>query len=148
VIYFLQSVEGGPVKIGHSGDVPSRIESLEAHYKKRLALLGTMPGGRDEEREVHERFAHLRFGRTEQFRPAPELMAFIGRPLLVGANPDAVEAMPGPGTGLRHARIELPDIDFQRLKRASTRVHISLSAYIRQAVMERIEADERKAVKP
>jgi hypothetical protein len=45
---------------------------------------------------------------------------------------------------MRHARIELPDADYQRLKRAADRVHISVAAYIRQAVMERIAEDERK----
>lgn len=47
----------------------------------------------------------------------------------------------------RHARIELPDDDYQRLKRAADRVHISVAAYIRQAVMERIEDDERRGLK-
>jgi hypothetical protein len=36
----------------------------------------------------------LRLGRTEQFRPGADLLEFIGRPLLVGVNPDAVEASP------------------------------------------------------
>jgi len=31
----------------------------------------------------------------------------------------------------RHARIELPDDDYQRLKRAADRVRISFAAYIR-----------------
>ena len=46
---------------------------------------------------------------------------------------------------VRHARIELPDEDYQRLKRAADRFRISVAAYIRLAVMERIESDERKA---
>jgi hypothetical protein len=54
-----------------------------------------MPGGRDEETAIHDRFSHLRLGRTEQFRPASDLMEFIGRPLLVDLNPDAVEVMSG-----------------------------------------------------
>jgi hypothetical protein len=58
-----------------------------------LALLATLPGGYKEEREIHEKFAHLRFDRTEQFAPATELMEFIGKPLLVAADPDAVEVM-------------------------------------------------------
>jgi hypothetical protein len=95
MIYFLQSTEGGPVKIGHSADVDTRRLQLESHYSQPLALLATMPGERDEERAIHERFAHLRLGRTEQFRPAADLMAFLGRPLLVDPNPDAVEAMSG-----------------------------------------------------
>jgi predicted DNA-binding protein len=45
---------------------------------------------------------------------------------------------------IRHARIELPDEDYQRLKRAAKAVHIAVAAYIRQAVMERIEDDERR----
>lgn len=52
-----------------------------------------MEGGREDERNIHARFAHLRFGRSEQFRPDPELMTFIGRPLLAVANPDTVEVM-------------------------------------------------------
>jgi hypothetical protein len=93
VIYFLQSTDGGPVKIGHSEDVEARVRQLEGHYGRPMALLATMPGGRDEERAVHDRFAHLRLGRTEQFRPDRELFEFINRPLLVGPNPDAIEAM-------------------------------------------------------
>ncbi len=45
---------------------------------------------------------------------------------------------------VKHARIELPEDDYQRLKDAAKRYHISVSAYIRQAVMERIERDESK----
>jgi hypothetical protein len=52
-----------------------------------------MRGGRATEKMIHAEFGHLRIGRTEQFRPAPELIAFIGKPLLVGINPDTVEAM-------------------------------------------------------
>lgn len=47
----------------------------------------------------------------------------------------------------RHARIELPDGDYQRLKRAADRYHLSVAGYIRMAVVERIEADERKGMK-
>lgn len=85
MIYFVQPVDGGPVKIGTATDVARRLSQLEAHYGAPLALLGTMEGGRAEEREIHARFSHLRFGRTEQFRPAPDLMEFIGLPLFVSA---------------------------------------------------------------
>lgn len=95
-IYFAQPLAGGPIKIGCSDDVPRRLRQLEAHYGQPLALLATMSGGRDEEQAIHARFAHLRLGRTEQFRPATDLMTFIGRPLLVGANPEAVEAIASP----------------------------------------------------
>jgi hypothetical protein len=93
MIYFAQSTDGGPIKIGTTADVESRLRQLEAHYGRPLALLATMPGGRDEERAIHRRFALLRFGRTEQFRPAPDLLAFIGRPLLVDPNHETVEVI-------------------------------------------------------
>jgi hypothetical protein len=93
VIYFAQSPDGGTVKIGCSDNVPTRIKQLETHYGRPLALLATMPGGRDQERAIHERFDRHRLRKTEQFRPAAEIMAFIGRPLLVGPDPDAVEVM-------------------------------------------------------
>jgi predicted DNA-binding protein len=48
---------------------------------------------------------------------------------------------------VRHARIELPDDDYERLKQAAKRFHISVAGYIRQAVMERIESDERRGLK-
>jgi hypothetical protein len=93
VIYFLQSIEGGPIKIGFTDDLMQRHRQLEKHYARPLALLATMEGGADREAEIHRQFDHLRFGRTEQFRPGPDLMAFIGRPLLVHPNPDTVEVM-------------------------------------------------------
>ena len=51
---------------------------------------------------------------------------------------------PAKEASIRHARIELPDGDYQRLKKVADRVRISVAAYIRQAVMERIAADENR----
>lgn len=93
MIYFVQPLDGGPVKIGFTDNLPARLKQLEHHYQTPLAVLATMDGDRARETEIHDQFSHLRFGDSEQFRPAPELMEFIGRPLLVGPNPDAVEAM-------------------------------------------------------
>lgn len=100
MIYFAQDLDGGPIKIGFSTDVTARIHQLELSYNRPLALLATMPGDMAREAEIHHRFAHLRLegrGRRgchpEQFRPAADLMAFIGRPFLVSPNPDAVELM-------------------------------------------------------
>jgi hypothetical protein len=103
MIYFLQSPDGGPVKIGHTVNLDVRRQQLESYYRQPLALLATREGGRAEERAIHERFAEHRLGRTEQFRPVAEIMAFIGRPLLVGADPDAVEAMVGLESRVRSA---------------------------------------------
>lgn len=101
MIYFAQATDGGPVKIGTSADVDTRLHQLEQHYGKPLALLATLPGGREEEARIHARFAHLRLGRTEQFLPNRELMSFLGRPLLVSANPGVVEVMKGTNSRIR-----------------------------------------------
>lgn len=90
----MQPVDGGPVKIGTTMNLEQRHAALEARYGAKLAILATMEGDREREQEIHDQFAHLRLGRTEQFRPAPELFTFIDRPLLVSPNPDVVEPMP------------------------------------------------------
>jgi predicted DNA-binding protein len=46
---------------------------------------------------------------------------------------------------VKHARIELPEEDYLRLKAAAKMVLLPVAAYIRLAVMERIDDDERKA---
>lgn len=96
----MQPTEGGPVKIGFTDNLAARHKQLESHYGRPLAILTTMPGDMGREAEIHARFAHLRYDapdrrgrRLEQFRPAAELMEFIGRPLLVDLNPDTVEAL-------------------------------------------------------
>jgi hypothetical protein len=89
----MQPTDGGPIKIGYSENVLRRHKQLEAHYGVPLAILASRPGDQEDERELHERFKHLRLGLTEQFQPAGDLLEFIGRPLLVGMNPEAVEAI-------------------------------------------------------
>lgn len=94
MIYFITPVDGGPIKIGTTGNLPQRLKSLEREMGCPLAILATMPGGLTEEKAMHERFAAYRLGQSEQFRPVREILEFIGRPLLVSADPDAVEAIP------------------------------------------------------
>lgn len=106
MIYFMQAVDGGPVKIGFTDDLPTRHYQLERNYGRPLAILATMEGGREREAEIHARFAHLRLGKKEQFRPGVDLMQFIGRPLLVGANPDAVELMESREDARRYVRLD------------------------------------------
>jgi hypothetical protein len=42
-LYFLQSPDGGAVKIGYSEDVEARHRQLEAHYGRPLTLLTAIP---------------------------------------------------------------------------------------------------------
>lgn len=104
MIYFAQTPSGS-IKIGHSATVDTRLRNLASHYGSALRLLATMPGGREEERNIHARFSHHRIGRTEQFRPGRDLLEFIGNPMIIndGARP-VVASVPlkGPaGSALR-----------------------------------------------
>lgn len=104
-VYFIQAVDGGPIKIGFTANIGVRLKQLESTYERPLALLRSIPGGRIEEHDIHSRFAHLRLSRTEQFRPDPELLNFIGRPLFVSVEP-VVEAMePGSKTAYLDAEV-------------------------------------------
>lgn len=75
-VYFIQTGETGPVKIGSSHDPESRLRSLQVANPDRLTLLGAIPGGYERERQLHSRFAHL-LVHGEWFRPAVELADFI-----------------------------------------------------------------------
>jgi predicted DNA-binding protein len=50
--------------------------------------------------------------------------------------------MPAAAQETRHARVELPDEDYQRLKRVAKAGGLPVAAYIRQAVLKQIRRDE------
>jgi predicted DNA-binding protein len=45
---------------------------------------------------------------------------------------------------IRHARIELPDEEYERLKSVSKSLGLAVAAYIRQAVMRQLRRDEEE----
>jgi hypothetical protein len=137
-VYFAQSLDGGPIKIGCSVDVEHRLEQLQWHYGQPLALLKVLPGGREEERAIHERFAEHRLGRTEQFRPVTEIMESIGLPLLVGPNPDAVEPMPEKFHRPPQIVVKLGVDELAAAKDAAKRTSRTLLGFVRAALLEKI----------
>ena len=145
MIYFAQPVDGGPIKIGTTENLDSRLYALERHYGCLLALLATMEGGREREVEIHAQFAHLRFGRTEQFRPAPDLLTFIGRPLLVGANPDVVEAMKGRRLGYRYIRMD--DELCEKARKLAALRGVSMAEMFSDALRPWIDREWKKEVR-
>lgn len=76
-VYFVQAGEGGPIKIGVSGDVKTRMASLQGAHFERLRLLGSTPGTSEDERKLHQRFSAARV-KGEWFRPVPALLLYIG----------------------------------------------------------------------
>lgn len=72
-VYFIQRGEGGPIKIGVSTDVATRLRSLQAKSSELLVLLGTLPGGAELEQALHGRFRDQKV-EGEWFRLSPELL--------------------------------------------------------------------------
>lgn len=77
-VYFIREHPDGFIKIGVARDAAGRMKSLQTASARDLRLLGTIPGGRDVELRLHERFAGERV-RGEWFKPSPRLLAYISR---------------------------------------------------------------------
>lgn len=77
MIYFIQCQSTQLIKIGFTeGDPEHRLGSLQTGSAAGLLLLFTMPGGRDQEKELHKQFLASR-ERGEWFRPTHEVLSFI-----------------------------------------------------------------------
>lgn len=77
VVYFLQSGEGGPIKIGHTTcNVYSRVTALQQASPYELRWIGYFPGIRADETAAHRKLAKSNL-RNEWFHPTPEVLAFI-----------------------------------------------------------------------
>ena len=93
MIYFVQ-LDSGAIKIGSTKAIKSRMAQIAHERGTSITLLATLEGGREEELKIHERFAHLRMGRTEQFAPAADLMEFIGLSSMDNGGQDRVAVQP------------------------------------------------------
>ncbi len=76
VVYFIQPINGGPIKIGWSSDVKRRLAALNSAHPYELTILGTIRGSVRDERRLHHRFSSGRL-QGEWFEPSEELLAFI-----------------------------------------------------------------------
>lgn len=73
-VYFIRS--GDLIKIGYTGDLEERKRTLQVNNPTIVEVLKTIPGGHQEEQELHKKFAHL--NKTgEWFYAAQELLDFI-----------------------------------------------------------------------
>ena len=59
-VYFIQSHQGGPIKIGLARDVRLRLAALQTAHPYRLRVIGTIRGGRNVERRVHDSLSQRR----------------------------------------------------------------------------------------
>lgn len=62
----------GPIKIGCASDPVARLAQLQTASPYPLSLIGYVPGGEKLERELHQKYAHLRL-RGEWFDCTVEL---------------------------------------------------------------------------
>jgi hypothetical protein len=78
MIYFIQADGVGHIKIGFTDgdDAEIRLATLQTGSPVPLRLIGTRPGGLEEEKDFHRRFASAR-AHGEWFQPVPELLAVI-----------------------------------------------------------------------
>jgi len=75
-VYFVQQGDNGAIKIGCSKDPSKRLAALQTGHSETLRLLTCAPGTQQQERALHDRFAHLRVS-GEWFRPGDDLLSYI-----------------------------------------------------------------------
>lgn len=80
LVYFIQSGDDGPIKIGASMDPQSRLAALQTSNPQRLRLLGTIPGGHPKEKAIHLKLKAHRI-QGEWFSPHPVTITEIARRL-------------------------------------------------------------------
>jgi DNA-binding XRE family transcriptional regulator len=104
-VYFMQD-EAGRIKIGHSAEPLSRLQTVQGLDKGRITLLASMPGDTFQERALHRQFAAHRI-EGEWFWPADELLAHIGTlPPAQGSAMKTKKINPAFGAGLQALREE------------------------------------------
>ena len=75
IIYFIACGDD-LIKIGHTTNLPSRLRSLRTATPQELRVLLVVPGTRDDEQELHRKFAAHRAGR-EWFSRCDAITEFI-----------------------------------------------------------------------
>lgn len=85
-IYFIRYQ--GLIKIGFSSNLVLRVKAIMASIPGQVVFLGHMPGDREMEAHLHERFEHTRFS-GEWFADTEDLAALIRIATIPGL-PEAV----------------------------------------------------------
>ena len=76
VIYFIQCVTGGLIKIGRTDDIERRFATIQACCPVRLHVLAIVPGYFEAEKHLHRRFSYCR-RHGEWFEASVGLLEFI-----------------------------------------------------------------------
>lgn len=112
-IYFVQSVAGGPIKVGHAMYPRLRLTDLQVGSPVRLRILATTPGSFITESAFHERL-RSEHSHGEWFWPGPCMYALLRDlfgeiPADLVESEEALEGLPPPKPRTtRRGEIELP----------------------------------------
>lgn len=77
IVYFIQSIDGGPVKIGVATDPKRRLVALQNSCPVRLQVLCIMLGGYEMERGLHRLFSAGRLHGEWFSEDTPGLLEYI-----------------------------------------------------------------------
>ncbi len=75
LVYFIQGVDGGPIKIGYTTNLGSRLFALQANSPVLLRTISCLPGTLQDERAFHNAFRHCH-SHLEWFHPDELLVSF------------------------------------------------------------------------
>jgi hypothetical protein len=148
VIYFVL-LPNKAVKIGWTDNLRSRLSVMPSRYKGPVELLKTVPGDPDQESEIHQQFSHLRLGLHEQFRPAADLMNFIGRPDLVVPDTEVVEPIerPRPSLGRKDVTTKIDGAIHRKAKIIAGNRNVSLAEYLSELLRGPVDRDYMRELK-
>jgi hypothetical protein len=127
MIYLVRS--GDRIKIGHAGSASrarARFNAIRDASPVEVELLGVIDGSRDDEQELHRRFAGSRL-HGEWFMATPELLS--------------VAATSGPLNSALPPNINLPLPDEMLEAIDQARGDIPRTVWIRRAIEQRLSAE-------
>lgn len=75
-LYFIQSGTGGPVKIGYTKQLATRLKAIHKMNGGSVRFLGALAGTLEDEKRFHEKYASDRL-HGEWFRLSPEILLFL-----------------------------------------------------------------------
>jgi len=78
MVYFIQCEVTGRIKIGRAKNPRRRLSEVQTGSPTKLRLVGTIPGGRSEELELHAKFTGARL-HGEWFIPTSDLLDHINK---------------------------------------------------------------------
>ena len=77
MIYFIQGINGGPIKIGYTENgIKNRIMALQVGFPYKLEIVCLINGGKAKERRIHNTFISSRL-QGEWFSPDNKILYYI-----------------------------------------------------------------------